>query len=176
MSRWVALLRGISVGGNNRLPMQGLRDICVALWPDSNPQTYIASGNLIFDAPDGASTLATDLGAAIKEVHGLDVPVLVIAEEVFRTSVAGCPFANEEGKGVHGFYCFTGPTVDMAKRDALMVAGEGLVHDGTTIWLHTPQGVSKSKLAEKLGQVIGHVPTTARNFNTLRKLVEMLDA
>ncbi len=57
-----------------------------------------------------------------------------------------------------------------------MVAGEGVVQDGTVIWLHTPQGISNSRLGEKLGQVIGHVPTTARNLNTLRRLVEMLDA
>ena len=57
-----------------------------------------------------------------------------------------------------------------------MIAGEGLVQDGLVVWLHTPQGISKSKLADNLGHVIGHVPTTARNLNTLRKLVEMLDA
>ncbi len=73
-------------------------------------------------------------------------------------------------------FCFSKPVVDAARRDALMVAGEGVVQDGTVIWLHTPQGISNSRLAEKLGQVIGHVPTTARNLNTLRKLVEMLDA
>lgn len=175
MSKWVVLLRGINVGGNNRLPMQGLRDICTALWPESAPKTYIASGNLIINAPDGATTLATDLGAAIKEVYGIDVPVLVLAERVFRKSVAGCPFGGAEGKGVHGFFCFTPAQIDPQKRDALMVAGEEILQDGSLIWLHTPQGISKSKLAEKLGQVIGHVPTTARNLNTLRKLVELLD-
>tara|TARA_R110002051_G_scaffold40694_1_gene84603 strand:+ start:19037 stop:19567 length:531 start_codon:yes stop_codon:yes gene_type:complete len=176
MTRWIGLLRGINVGGHNKLPMAGLRDICLALWPQSNPRTLIASGNVIFEADEGATTLAVDLGAAIKEVYGLDVPILVIEEHVFRASVAGCPFHAEEGKGVHGFFCFTQPSVDAAKRNALMVDGEGLAQDGTTIWLHTPQGISGSKLGEKLGQVIGHVPTTARNLNTLRKLVEMLDA
>lgn len=176
MARWIGFLRGINVGGHNKLPMAGLRDICTALWPESRPRTLIASGNVIFEAPDGATTLATDLGAAIKEVYGLDVPVLVIEEQVFRAVVAGCPFGADEGKGVHGFFCFTEPKVDAAKREALIVAGEGLSQDGTTIWLHTPQGISKSKLGEKLGQVIGNVPTTARNLNTLRKLVEMLDA
>lgn len=176
MTVWVALLRGINVGGRNPLPMAGLCDICRALWPDSNPRTWIASGNLIFEAPVGAATLATDLGAAIKEIYGIDVPVLVLAEQVFRAAVAQCPYPDETGKGVHAFFCFTVPVVDTAKRDALMVAGEGLFHDGRIIWLHTPQGISTSKLATKLGPVTGHVPTTARNLNTLRKLVEMLDA
>ncbi len=175
MTKWVVLLRGINVGGRNKLPMAGLRDICQALWPESQPRTYIASGNLIIEAAGDASVIATDLGAAIKEVHGLDVPVLAIAARPFRAAVARCPFAPPEGKGVHGVFCFVAPVVDTAKRDALMVAGEGLVQDSTTLWLHTPQGISKSKLGEKLGQVIGHVPTTARNLNTLHKLVEMLD-
>lgn len=175
MPKWVGLLRGINVGGKNRLPMEGLRDICTALWPESQPKTLIASGNLIIKAPDSATTLATDLGAAIKEVYGIDVPVLMFAESVFRKSVAGCPFGNAEGKGVHGFFCFTPAQIDPQKRDALMDLDEGMTQDGNMIWLHTPQGISKSKLAEKLGQVIGHVPTTARNLNTLRRIVEMLD-
>ena len=173
--KWVVLLRGINVGGKNLLPMEGLRMVCLALWPESNPRSIIASGNLILEASAGATTIATDLGAAIKEIYGLDVPVFVMAEAAFRKSVAGCPFAGEAGKGVHAFYCFTAPRIDTVKRDALMVAGEGLVLDGAVIWLHTPQGISQSKLGEKLGQVIGHVPTTARNLNTLHKLVEMLD-
>ena len=176
MARWIGLLRGVNVGGHNKLPMAGLRDICIALWPQSNPRTLIASGNVIFEAADGATTLAVDLGAAIKEVYGLEVPVLVTAEPVFRATVAGCPFGAEDGKGVHGVFCFTKPVIDAVRRDALMVAGEGVVQDGTVIWLHTPQGISNSRLGEKLGQVIGHVPTTARNLNTLRRLVEMLDA
>ena len=63
MTKWVVLLRGINVGGRNKLPMAGLRDICQALWPESQPRTYIASGNLIIEAAGDASVIATDLGA-----------------------------------------------------------------------------------------------------------------
>lgn len=156
--------------------MEGLREICLAQWPDCRPSTYIASGNLIIDAADGAATLATDLGTKIKENYGIDIAILVLAESVFRMSVANCPFGEPQGKAVHGFFCYADAKIDPQKRDAFIAEGEGLLQDGKVIWLHTPQGIGKSKLAEKLGQVIGHVPTTARNMNTLRKIVEMLDA
>ena len=177
MSRWVVLLRGINVGGKNRLPMADLRDMCETLWPQSAPRTLIASGNVVLTAKGTAAGLATQLGAAIADRFALKVAVLFVAEASFRATVAGCPFVHEvEGKGVHGFFCFTPPEIDTETRDQWMIAGEGLVQDGLVVWLHTPQGISKSKLADKLGHVIGHVPTTARNLNTLRKLVEMLDA
>ncbi|MDG1375636.1 MAG: hypothetical protein P8P56_01145 [Yoonia sp.] len=107
--------------------------------------------------------------------NGLQIATLFLAEDVFRKAVAACPFPAEDGKGVHGFFCFKPAKIDVSKHDAFMIAGEGLVQDGSRVWLHTPQGISQSKLAKKLGQVIGHVPTTARNLNSLRKLVEMLD-
>ena len=175
MTKWVALLRGINVGGKNRLPMEGLRAIAEALWPDCNPQTYIASGNMIFEADDKPARMASDLGAAINEVYGLDVPVLVFADKVFRKSVVGCPFEGGESKGIHAVFCFMPPVIDLAKLAEFMIDGEGLVQDNRTIWLNTPQGISNLKLAAKLGQVIGYVPTTARNLNTLRKLVAKLD-
>jgi uncharacterized protein (DUF1697 family) len=176
MARWAVLLRGINVGGKNRLPMADLREMCETLWPQSAPRTLIASGNVVLTAKGTAAGLATQLGETVAASFGLKVAVLFVAETSFRATVAGCPFVHEaEGKGVHGFFCFTPPTIVAEKRDQWMIAGEGLVQDGLVVWLHTPQGISKSKLADNLGHVIGHVPTTARNLNTLRKLVEMLD-
>lgn len=170
------MLRGINVGGHNKLPMAGLRVLCEAVWPQCLPRTYIASGNLIFERPTGDVPLAADLGAAIKRVFGLDVPVLLIEEDAFRKVVAACPFDPEAGKFVHGYFCFEVPVVDTAKRDGLIRECEELVQDQIMLWLHTPLGFSKSKLAERIGQVTGHVSATARNLNSLRKLVEMLDA
>lgn len=65
MARWVCLLRGINVGGKNKLPMADLRAICEALWPDCNPRTMIASGNLIVTVEGTAAELANALGKAI---------------------------------------------------------------------------------------------------------------
>jgi len=58
MTKWVALLRGVNVGGNNKLPMADLKALCTGIWPDAAPQTYIASGNLILDADGSAADVA----------------------------------------------------------------------------------------------------------------------
>lgn len=176
MSQWVALLRGINVGGNNKLPMADLREICERLWPDCKPRTYIASGNLVFDMSKDVSPDPAALISAIRETCKIDVSILILADAEFRAVLSACPFPDGLGNQVYANLCFAPVVVNPTKRDALLVAGEGLVQVGQTVWLHTPQGYSKSKLAEKLGQVLEHVSFTARNLNTMRKIAEMLDA
>ncbi len=176
MTKWVAILRGINVGGHNRLPMADLRDLSMGLWPACDPQTYIASGNLIFETDGRAPELASELGTAIKTQSGLDVLVLVMKADKFRAVVSQCPFDPAEGKGVHGFLCFVPPNPDWDKINSLKADPEGIEIIGNTVWLHTPDGISKSKLAERLTSCLGNVPMSARNLNTLRRLTEMLDA
>lgn len=175
MTKWVALLRGINVGGRNKLPMAALKDICVALWPDSAPQTFIASGNMIFDADGDATQIATMLGTAISDIHGFDVLVSVTETAAFQKLVKTCPFEGSNGKGIHGFFCFTPPSPNWEHINKLAVTGEGVEIYHNLVWLHTPQGISKSKLANGLTAALGHAPMTARNLNTLQKLSEMLD-
>ena len=73
--RLVALLRGINVGGHNKIPMAGLRDLCAGLcWQDV--QTYIQSGNLVFTAAAKPAALETDLERAILDRYGFEISVI----------------------------------------------------------------------------------------------------
>ncbi len=172
LTRWVALLRGVNVGGGNKVPMAALRELATGLgWRDV--RSYIASGNLVFSAPDGR--LAEDLGDAMRQQMGVDVPNLVLSGEALRLALASCPYPPDAGKAVHGFFCAAPPVIDATRRDALAVASERLEVRDHVVWMYAPDGFGRSKLAAKIDKVITGTEFTARNLNTIRKLVEMLD-
>src|SRR5262245_51232018 len=91
MSTFIGLLRGINVGGHNKVPMSELRSLCAELgW--KNIQTYIQSGNLVFMASGAPAALETKLERAIEQRFGFKVSVLVRAAKDWPAYVKGNPF------------------------------------------------------------------------------------
>jgi len=172
MGRRVALLRGVNVGGANRVPMAGLRALADGLgW--GRVETLIASGNLVFDAEGAEEALAERLRGAMAAEMGVDVPVIVLAGEDLAARVAGCPFDPERGKDVHGFLLFGEARLDEGELARWKAPSEALVMAGRTVWLHAPEGIGRSKLAARIEKVVVGADMTGRNLNTLRTLVEM---
>lgn len=173
MAAWVALLRGVNVGGV-KIEMARLRRAAEALgWADV--RSYIASGNLVFSAEGRPEALATALQAAIEAEFGRPVEVLVLSKSQMTQAAAACPFAVEKGNQAHCFFCWAAPVIDTAKRDALIAPTEQLVADGLRVWMHHPEGLGRSKLGDKIGTIITGTPFTGRNLNTVAHLAEMLD-
>jgi len=167
MPKHIALLRGINVGGTNKLPMAELRAICADLgW--QNTRTYIASGNVVFDAEGSPDALANQLAKALP----IDVPVLVLTASDLADRLKSCPFVPETGNLLHAFFCTAQPSPNL-DLIAKLRSSEELEVIGKTFWLHTPDGFSKSKLAERIDRVLQGATYTARNLNTVRKLVDM---
>jgi len=170
----VALLRGVNVGGANKVPMPSLRRVAGSLgWRGA--RTHLASGNLVFDAEGEPEALARDLRAAIAAAIGPDVAVLVLRAEAVRAALRGCPYAPAEGKHVHAFFLRNDPVLDLAALEAFRAPSEDLVVAGRLAWLHAPEGIGRSRLAERLHKVVAGTDMTARNLNTLRALCEMVD-
>ncbi|MBE9635326.1 DUF1697 domain-containing protein [Salipiger mangrovisoli] len=173
MTLHVALLRGLNVGGANALPMAELRALCEGLgW--RNVQSHLASGNLIFEAEGTRDELAARLRTALAG-RGLDVPVLVLPPAELRRAVTGCPFSPAAPKLVHAGFLYGQAAIDRDLFARLAEPGDGLEESGGLLWLHTPGGFGRSKLAQRLEAIAG-VPLTARNLSSLGKLVLMLDA
>jgi len=171
-SKWIALFRGVNVGGGNKVPMAELRRLCEGLgWRDV--QSYIASGNLVFTANGAAHDLTRGLRAAMSRQMGVDVPILVLPAAEVSGALKDCPFTPERGNLCHVFFLWKAPVVDWDAYAAHRVPSEELYVDGQRAWLHTPEGFGKSRLAEKLHKVITGTEMTGRNLNTVRKLVEM---
>ncbi|HEY4027523.1 MAG TPA: DUF1697 domain-containing protein [Candidatus Dormibacteraeota bacterium] len=183
----IALLRGINVGGNNRIAMSDLRAIVASLG-HADVATYIQSGNVVFTAGDGnadTSTLAADLERSIADRLGLRPRAVVYSRDELAGVVRDNPFPEEANpKQVHAVFTSAVPGPEMvesvadAERQAAAKGGRDRARFiGRTLYLHTPDGFGRSELALLLGRARGPMASgssgTARNWATVRKLLEM---
>jgi uncharacterized protein (DUF1697 family) len=178
LTTWVALLRGINVGGNNRLPMRDLAAILVDVGA-RDVSTYIQSGNAVFtaDAGDGRD-LATRIGEAIGERHGFVPHVLLVTADALQRAIEANPFreAESEPRTLHLFFLDTPPRApDLDGLEAVRGPTERFALDGAVLYLHLPDGLGRSKLALKAERLLG-VPATARNWTTVTKVAELAES
>ena len=175
MERWVALLRGVNVGGHRKLPMAELRAMLTELGL-SGVATYIRSGNAVFRAPGTAEGLAERIHAAIAERFGLEADVLVLPARTLADAVDANPFLDADPAKVHLYFPFGEiGGYDEAALRALATRGESFATAGTILYLHAPGGVGRSDLAAKLSRLIdGRL--TARNLRTCRTVLELARA
>lgn len=175
MTTLIALLRGINVGGNNKLPMKelsalldgmGLRDV----------QTYIQSGNVVFRCElKNKATLAAKISSAIEAQHGFAPHILLLEAAELEKAMAGNPYreAESEPKSLHLFFLDEVPRQpDLRALEALKAGNERYTLAGKVFYLHAPDGVGNSKLAARAEKLLG-VTASARNWNTVSKLAEM---
>ena len=175
MTTCVALLRGINVGGRHRLPMTDL----VALLEASGcvgVRTYIQSGNAVFGTRrTDVSRLANRLTAAVNERHGFAPRVLVLTRKELEQAAAANPFpdATADPKSLHLFFLDGTPkTSALTRLEALRAARERFALRGRVLYLHTPSGFGRSKLAAGAERALG-VDATARNWRTVETLLAM---
>lgn len=173
----IALLRGINVGGRNKLPMAQLREIAASMGL-TDVQTYIQSGNLVASAAADGPQVAVDLAAAIESTTGLRVPVIVRTTSQWAELVAANPFPDvaEPGTHVH-VICLPSPAGDALRSfDSSSFAPEEVVFADTEVYLHLPDGMGRSKLAIAVNRIPAAAAGTARNWNTVRKLAELAES
>ena len=173
MTKWVALLRGVNVGGVKVL-MAPLRELAEGLgWTDV--QTYIASGNMVFSASGDCESLAVQLRSEMQTGLGADIPVFIVSATDLRKILEQHPWEPEKGNQSHVYFCFGTPVIDEALYHDLRTPDEELRVIAGHVHFHAPAGIGRSKLAEKLGKVVPGCEMTGRNLNTVRKLVEMAE-
>jgi len=173
MPVYVALLRGINVGGNI-LKMDRLRELCAALGT-KNVSTYVQSGNIVFEARGTASHWAQTLERKLAGESRLPVSVVVRTAAEMSTVLAGNPFLKEKGiDNARLAVTFlqqapAKPALDALA--ALKIGSERYHCAGKEIYLHCPDGFANAKLYT-LEKVLTQ-RTTSRNWNTVTKLCEM---
>ena len=190
MTTWIALLRGVNVGGKNKLPMKGLISELEALGFE-NVRTYIQSGNVVFRTPGArsdraslsAAGIATSIAQSIKNRFGFQPGVIVISkEEVIRTATSN-PFSEAEeeldGGALHLFFLDIPPKdvlrkMDAKSLDAVKRPTERWQVIGSVFYLHAPEGFGNSKLAARAERCLG-VPATARNWRTVCELLKLAE-
>jgi uncharacterized protein (DUF1697 family) len=175
MRTWVAFFRGINVGGNNVLPM---KDLVAALENAGvrDVRTYVQSGNAVFRSEEtDASSLSDRIGTAIREGHGFEPRVLLLGSEEVERAVRSNPFpeAESEPKTLHAYFLASTPErPDLGALERVKSDRERFVLGDGVFYLHAPDGVGRSKLAANAEKLLG-VPATARNWRTVRKILEM---
>jgi uncharacterized protein (DUF1697 family) len=188
MASHVALLRGINVGGRNKVAMTELREVVTSLGY-TGVTTYIQSGNVLFTAPDAdPGALASALESAIAGAFGIAASVVVLSRDQLAQILAGNPYPDESNpKLVHVVFLNAEPSQELSdrikaaqsaaaakgSRDAVTLAGQA-------VYLHTPDGYGTSELAQVLFRIIGTpgrnpIAATARNWATSTKLLSLCE-
>lgn len=162
--RYAGLLRGVNVGGNRKLKMDDLRSTVEGLG-FTNVRTLLQSGNVLFDAkkkPD-AARLEEALGTA----------VLLRSTDEIQSVIDANPFPEEaeDDPGRLLVVFLSGALKDDAVLRKTATAAEKFVVKGREIYIHFGDGAGRSKLAASLTEKKLGVVCTARNWNTVRKLV-----
>ena len=177
MTSWVALLRGVNVGGGNRLPMAALRESATHLG-FSNVVTYIQSGNLVFDAADThEGAIITALGSVLVERHDLSVPVVVRSADEFVSVLDRHPdgAGDIDPKLLHVAFLDRTPTPDtVATIDGGRFTPDRWSLVERELYLTYPDGSARSKMTIDQFERSWGVVATARNLNTVRKIAALV--
>lgn len=166
MTTYIALLRAVNVGGTGKLPMAELKAMCESAGFEA-VQTYIASGNVVLNSAKSAAQVKAVLEAALQAYAGKPVGVMVRTAAELATVLSINPFPDAAPNRTVAIFLDAAPAADAIEK----ISGrkdEELALGKREIYVHYGEGMGDSKLkipAAKEG--------TARNINTISKLVEM---
>lgn len=170
---WIVLFRG--VGGATQLPVAKLREALTAAG-FRNVATYINSGNALVRTTLSRDKATKKIAAICRQEFGFDKAIYLVSREELAELIAKNPFPKEiGGKFLHAAVLEdTPPKGAVEKLREHAVGAEDLKVVGNFAYLHTPAGFGTSKFAARFDKGIG-VGNTARNWNTVLKLMELAD-
>lgn len=177
MPIYVAMPRGINLGGHKKIKMDQLRTSLEAIGLEK-VQTYIQSGNIVFKSKStSASALSKKIEAVILKDFGHTVSVITRTAGEFSDAVKNNPFLKQSGidpEKLHVMFLSQPPTPDAVKKvQAFATHPEQLIHLDHEIYFYLPNGVSNSFLMKKPVDRILAVVTTMRNWRTVNTLHQM---
>jgi len=174
MAVWIALLRGVNVSGAGKLPMAEFRTLLAGMGFGA-VQTYIQSGNAVFESTVPAETLEPTIRDAVADRFGFAPEVFVRSPGEIAEALTGHPFTEAEPRLVHVCFLRETPAPDEQALRALALPGDGWHIGPRCFTLHTPGGFGTSRLAERLPRLLP-APMTARNLRTVAQLDAMARA
>ena len=176
MKRWAALLKGVNVGGNRKLPMAELRALVEGLGY-GNVRTLLASGNVVFDAPGAAATIVASLAAALVD-SGCKTDILLRDLAEIDAVIAANPFpgaaADHPSHLLVVFHRDPFPAGLIDKVADIYTGPEHLHAEGRELFVDYPENIGESKLDRAMAKLKFPAIATGRNWNTVNKLRAML--
>jgi uncharacterized protein (DUF1697 family) len=176
MTTYVALLRGINVGGRTRVGMDDLRRLFVALG-HADVKSYVQSGNVLFSSPvEESSRLVGDIQRRIARDLGVTVTVLLRTKDDLARVVANNPFLSRETDPAKLHVTFLADAPDherVARLDTPSGGPDEFSLAGREVYLHCPHGYGRTKLNNAYLERRLGVAATTRNWNTVTKLCDL---
>lgn len=181
MAKYISILRGINVGGNRKILMPDLKNLFEKFGFD-NVQTYIQSGNVIFesDQKESSTDLELRIQQSIAETFGFDVPVIVRTADEWAESVVNNPFWKEKDADIDRLHltCLKEvPSPELLKKIKLFQFSlDRYEIIGNDVFIFCAAGYGTSKLTNPFFESKLKIPATTRNWKTVMKLHEMVQS
>ena len=179
---YVALLRGINVGGKQMLPMAALSKM-LADADCTDVRTYIQSGNVVFSAtPACAKQIPQRIAAQIKKSFGFEPPIIMRSADELQSIIADNPFLKSRTNRADEDHLHVAFLSDAPLKSNLAALDPNRSPDDTfafrtpgnrEIYLHLPNGVARTKLSNAWFDSKLKTISTMRNWRTVLKLNEM---
>jgi uncharacterized protein (DUF1697 family) len=179
MPVYIALLRGINVGGKNIIKMADLQALCNSL-KFEQVSTYIQSGNIVFKCKEKSKDkIKQQLEVGIQHQFNLDVQVVIKTATDIKSAIENYPYSyNAADKIVQAYISFAHNKINDASSSfpKEKYLQDEISIDKENIYYFYPNGAGSSKLSNNVVEKIYGQPFTQRNINTCIKLVQMADA
>lgn len=174
MAQWIVLLRGINVGGRNKLKMAELRE-ALGVKGFTDVKTYIQSGNIVMSSDLSGDAITSAVADLLKSDFDIDAQVFSLGRDELDRMVGDCPFEGDLSRILLYFCIEKLVDFDPNRLVGLSKENEELLITEDVIYLHAPDGISVSKVAEKIDSLTP-VGLTARNLRTAHKLLDLASA
>ena len=170
MATYVAFLRGVNLGPNNKISMPELRAMAEDLGY-TDVATYINSGNLIVSSSKKAPTVEREIADSIKDTFGRPIDVTVRTSAQLKKILGENPYPDGNPSQVTVAFLTKPPVKDAKDKVAAVAADyEPFTFAGQQVYVNYTQGLGRSKLAEKFSAIIG-VSSTIRTIRTVEKVL-----
>jgi uncharacterized protein (DUF1697 family) len=175
---FICLIRGVNVGGNKLLKMDALRSLCDAIGV-KGAKTYLQSGNVVFRSGLDRGVLAKRIEDGIRKATGFEAKVILRTASEMRAVIAANPFTAGPQRDPRAFLvAFLGGEIGKDARallSKLKIDSEEIQFGDRELYLYLPDGIAGSKLSNALTEKKLGVNVTARNWNTVKALLEMAE-
>jgi uncharacterized protein (DUF1697 family) len=170
METWVALLRGVNVGGVT-IRNADLTEVLRALGHE-DVRAVLASGNVVFRATGSAAELQAGIEAALRDRYGRDVPTVLVQQAWLESIVDAFPFPSAADRHDYVVFATDGEVLDAVLDGLVPGADEQVARGDHVLWWSCPKGSStETPVAKRLAAARFRRTTTTRNVNTLRRLL-----
>lgn len=177
MTLYIALLRGINVGGHKVIKMADLKRVFESIGL-KQVKTYIQSGNIVFESEEGINFLKDRIQSEIKKEFDFDVPVMLRTHDEFINIIKQCPYEVHsllEGESVH--IAFLANVLSEEESSQLLTFKSELEDcyiDEKVVYLFFKNSIRNSKLMNQFQKL--HTPATVRNWRTGNKLKAIVES